>query len=157
VNNIFYIVEHRDGVFHLRLVGNHQCISTGEGISSLLETAKRYLRKYKTADRIVEVIDGLDSSLIKYKHAEALYRKEYEQGKHLPFEELLDSVVIETLREVRENSLQNKLKVKLRRSTPLVYDDKLEERVERVDEEPSIGVKKGLVLSVKRLQVLATS
>lgn len=84
--SIFYIVK-TNGYYQLRFSLNHFCISAGSDVQTRLNIAEKYIKKYKTKEGILKMLQGLeygcsvsDTDVVRYterlKNGEALFEEE---------------------------------------------------------------------------------
>lgn len=55
---VFYIVK-VNGYYQLRLRRNHFCLSSGNDIETRFMVAEKYLKRYRTEDKIVQAVEHL--------------------------------------------------------------------------------------------------
>lgn len=84
--SIFYIVK-TNGYYQLRFSLNHFCISAGSDVQTRLNIAEKYIKKYKTKEGILKMLQGLEygcsvpaTDVVRYterlKNGEALFEEE---------------------------------------------------------------------------------
>ena len=116
--DLFYIVEVRPQWYNLILKDTHFCIGCGGDIDTLKRTIYNYVRKYKTEDRVYRAIKGLECS---GKVAPTVYDKrceDYLSGKHIVFNDLVRGVVVQAIKDNRQDTPYHHAKKKVRTIVP---------------------------------------
>ena len=52
MTSAFYITEPNEGLYNLRLVSNHLCLSSSRDLNTLLERVASYTKQYKTPEKL---------------------------------------------------------------------------------------------------------
>ena len=113
MQNTFYIVEVEDSWYNLRLVNTHHCISCGGDLSILLDTLYKYVRKYKTPERVYKAVESTEYSTVSPATFEQR-EQEYRSGRSEPYEDLVYDRVAEALRDNIQDSPYNRAKKRVR-------------------------------------------
>ena len=118
MKDLFYIIEVRPQWYNLLLKDTHFCLSCGDDLESIKRTIYKYVRKYKTVERVYSAMKGLSNNgTIPPKTLQ--YRQEdYDNGKHLPFCDVVKEVVEQALKENRQDTPFNRTKKVVKKVSP---------------------------------------
>ena len=128
----FYIVETHTGWYNLRLMNTHYCIGCGGSVDNLIELVKRYTKKYRTTERVLQVIRGLSDGGRMSPATFNQYKEEYDSGKSFPFKQMVYDAVALAKKEDRENSPYNRAKRQVRTVVREDHIDIVQEVVKEV-------------------------
>lgn len=128
MKDVFYILySEENDWYQLILTGTHYCVSCGPSLDKLLEKVHDYIVRYKTKDSIYRAMSHLDD------HGK-VHRNTYMQREQAykdyggQYKELIDAVVEDSMREVRqwqkEHSPLRKVQKRLKSTPKLVVAGK---------------------------------
>ena len=178
--DLFYIVEVSPKWYQLCIKTNHYCVACGEDISTLLATVKKYVKKYRTAEKFLKALSktvdrhtfessnkSLDRSYrdkdvykgMHYNKKTEDYHKEiFNSATYLYLDEI-GRAVSEAIEEVRQDTPFNHIR-KLKRtiSLPTTPVEKttthVEKKVEKKDiNHEEVGLPKLLVKKIKLISI----
>lgn len=112
--DLFHIVEVSPQWYTLLLKDTFTCVASGADLSKIRQVIYDYVRKYKTEERVFRMTrllsDGGRVSGATFNKRQ----KDYLEGKHLVFNDLVRGAVKEAIKDNREDTpyrrLQNKVK-----------------------------------------------
>ena len=109
MTDTFYIAHHEitGGTWYMLIVkDNHFCISCGGDLDRILKSLKRCVKRTRNKSRLMRELEGLECggrvSPATFEQREEWYREHGED-----YEDLVHSVVLEALREAREEDKEN--------------------------------------------------
>lgn len=146
MQNILYMVKTQREWYQVRLVFNHAVLSAGDSVERLLNSVHGMVLRYRNERGFMRAYNGM-----LYPHVPKegeLIRRQYEyEHRDTELNDLLDGVVSEALKEVRQDTpMKRVLKVHKRsgREVPAVEPPKEEQNTKPV------GGKKKILLPKKR-------
>ena len=110
MKDLFYVVEPEDHWYTLCVKDTHYCVSCGDDLNTVMEMVYKYVRKYKTKDRLMRTLSllsdrGKTSPAVREKR-----QKDYDLGKHMCFNSLVEDTVLRALKDNREDTPYNRVK-----------------------------------------------
>lgn len=117
--DLFYIIEVLPQWYNLIVKDTHYCIACGNDLEPLKRTIYKYVRKYKTEDRVYRVLKGLSDGGRVSPATLTQRQKVYDSGKHLVFNDLVRGVVAQALKDNRQDTPYHHAKKKVRAVTPV--------------------------------------
>lgn len=117
--DLFYIIKVSSQCYNLLVRDTHYCLACGSNLESFKRTIYNYVRKYKTEDRVYKALSGLSDSGIVLPTTFDKRSKDYGEGKHLVFNDLVRGVVEKALKDNRQDTPYNRTKKKVRSITPI--------------------------------------
>lgn len=151
--DVFYILHPNPTWYMLIIRDTHFCISCGDDLNKILNVLKRYVKEYKTKDKLLKAMRKLDGqgkvSPATYEQRETAFR---EHGHE--FKDLINKTVEEAINEARveekTNSPLYKAKTRLKKAGGVV-NVSIEEMVATVEpvRTPAIIKKKPRLIKVK--------
>ena len=114
MQDLFYIIEVRPQWYNLIVKDTHYCIGCGSHLDTLLEVIYKYVRKYKTEDRVYNTLRGLSDNGDIAPTTMEKRQKDYISGKHIVFEDLVKDIVIKALKDNRQDTPYHKIKGKVK-------------------------------------------
>ena len=151
MQNILYMVKTQREWYQVRLVFNHAVLSAGDSVERLLNSAHDMVLKYRSERGFERAYNNMS-----YPHTPKegeLIRRQYEyEHKDTVLNDLLDGVVSEALKEVRQDTpMKRVLKVHKR----FGIDVQSTEPQEVVNTKPVNG-KRRILLPKKRAKEIVT-
>ena len=131
--------------FSLRIRDTHFTVASGSDINVLMNTLHKYVRKYKTGDRLIEALNSLSCGSTVCESEFIRRSKQFAERKHEQFDDLLDEVIDKALAENREDSPIRKAKNRV-----TVVAKEPPEPVEKVQEAET--PKKPLIIKARKLK-----
>lgn len=116
----FYIIEVSPQWYNLLVKDSHFCLACGTDLEVLKKTIYNCVRKYKTEDRLNRVIEELSNSGQIAPSTFNQRQKDFDSGKHLVFEDLVEEVVAEALKDNRKDTPYHRVKERLSTSVTSV-------------------------------------
>jgi dTDP-4-dehydrorhamnose reductase len=130
----FYIVETSPNWYQLRLCESHICLSAGRDFQKRLDIVKKYVKKFKTAERLAMFVDHLreenpDSPVYITHNRDGKEiinntvrqrRSEYDEVGRA-FDDIIKETVKEALQELRDDNPVKKNKMRIK--TAIQKDD----------------------------------
>ena len=113
MQDLFYITEVHPQWYNLLVKGTHYCIACGSDLEKIKRTIHKYVRKYKVEDRVYRTLQESESG---GKVSQATFTKrqeDYLSGKHEVFNDLVRGVVLEALKENRQDTPYHHVKKRL--------------------------------------------
>lgn len=117
--DLFYIIEVSPQWYNLLIKDSHYCLACGGNIESFKRTIYHYVRKYKTKDRVLRAIRGLSDKGFVPATTYDIRKGGYLSGKHIVFNDLIEEVVEQALRDNRQDTPYNRTKKKIKAVTPV--------------------------------------
>lgn len=107
MQNVFYIISNEEKTwFKLLIRKTHFCISCGEKLDRIITVLKRYVKKYKTEQKLMKVLSELEGGgIVQPKQFEYMEQVYLISGKI--YEDLVYNTVQEALKENREEVKKN--------------------------------------------------
>lgn len=116
---LFYLIEVTPQWYNLIVKDTHYCVGCGSDLETLKGTIYKYVRKYKTEDRVYRALSNLsDGGRVCTTVLEAR-KKDYLSGKHLVFNDLIRGVVAQALKDNRQDTPYHHAKKKVRTVAPV--------------------------------------
>ncbi len=127
----FYILQTEKDWYQLRVVRTHFCVACGSKVPLLLNTVYKYVRKFKSAERMYKVLDDLSCGGKAYPSEYDRVSKLYLSGEGLVHSEDLKRTIARAIEDNRQDTPYNNTKKKvkttlLKRTTspaPLTQED----------------------------------
>jgi hypothetical protein len=114
----FYIVQHKEDWYSLRVKETHYCISCGSSIDTLLTVVHRYVRQFRTAERMYRALsrltDGGKCARKEYEHYSLLYLT----GENIVHTQEVRDTISRAIQENRQDTPYNNTKKKVK-TTPI--------------------------------------
>lgn len=126
----FYIIKQREAEWYLLcLKSTHYCIACGADFQKLLNTAKKYVLKYKTIEKVKRMFAEFEDEG-KVSKSTAISRENEYNNHGWTYDEIIDdfirSAVSEVQEEARRNSPFNKMKSRI---VPVVQGNTPKEKI----------------------------
>ena len=110
----FYILQTREDWYQLRVVRTHFCVACGSEVTPLLNTVYKYVRKFKSAERMYKALDDLSYggrvSPLEYDRVNDLYLS----GEGLVCSEDLRRTIAQAIEDNRQDTPYNNTKKKVK-------------------------------------------
>ena len=114
MKDLFYIVEVKPQWYNLIVKDTQYCLGCGDDLEPLKRTIYNYVRKYKTKERVLDVLSKM-TDLGKVSPATFAQRQQaYEEGGHEVFDSLVLEVVERALKDNRQDTPYNHTKGKVK-------------------------------------------
>ena len=110
----FYILQTSEDWYQLRVVRTHFCVACGSEVTPLLNTVYKYVRKFKSAERMYKALNDLSYGgrvpPLEYDRVNELYLS----GEGLVHSEDLKRTIAQAIEDNRQDTPYNNTKKKVK-------------------------------------------